>query len=374
MGKLAICVPDGTKCPKQKRPQWDILILTAKYGMGHYTTSMSLKQELENENINVKIVDFFEIIFPKIKTIIYNMFNLLVDKCSTIYNFFYKFSTNNNMAPFKKIMKKRIDKLIEKNNADIIISTFPVCSKYISAYKKMNNTNIKLYTYITDVEVNKEWLTDETDAYFVASVETKNQMLNYGVPDDKIKVVGIPVRKEFKEKIYAKSENEIVIMGGGLGLIPNMEKTISELMKNENIHITLLTGKNQKLFEKYNNQYSNMTVVGYTNEVYKYMKKAELIITKPGGITLFEAIYSKTPIYVLYPFLSQEIGNAKFIENNEIGKVVWDKKEDVTQDILELLENQTELKKMRENMQGIKSNLEKLTVLDMYRKTSVERC
>ena len=117
-----------------------------------------------------------------------------------------------------------------------------------------------------------------------------------------------------------------------------------------------------------------MTVVGYTNEVYKYMKKAELIITKPGGITLFEAIYSKTPIYVLYPFLSQEIGNAKFIENNEIGKVVWDKKEDVTQDILELLENQTELKKMRENMQGIKSNLEKLTVLDMYRKTSVERC
>ena len=106
------------------------------------------------------------------------------------------------MAPFKKIMKKRIDKLIEKNNADIIISTFPVCSKYISAYKKMNNTNIKLYTYITDVEVNKEWLTDETDAYFVASVETKNQMLNYGVPDDKIKVVGIPVRKEFKENFY----------------------------------------------------------------------------------------------------------------------------------------------------------------------------
>ena len=48
MGKLAICVPDGTKCPKQERPQWDILILTAKYGMGHYTTSMSLKQELEN--------------------------------------------------------------------------------------------------------------------------------------------------------------------------------------------------------------------------------------------------------------------------------------------------------------------------------------
>ena len=117
-----------------------------------------------------------------------------------------------------------------------------------------------------------------------------------------------------------------------------------------------------------------MTVVGYTNEVYKYMKKAELIITKPGGITLFEAIYSKTPIYVVNPFLSQEIGNAKFIENNGIGKVVWDKKENVTQDILDLLENQTELKTMRDNMQEVKSSLEKLTVLDIYRKTSVEIC
>lgn len=352
----------------------NILILTAKYGMGHYTTSMSLKQELENENINVEIVDFFEIIFPKIKTILYKIFNLLVSKCSTIYNFFYKFSTNSNIAPFKKIMKKRIDKLIKENNADIIISTFPVCSKYISAYKKMNNTNIKLYTYVTDVEVNKEWLTNETDAYFVASNETKNQIINYNIPDYKIKVVGIPVRKEFKEKIYEKNKNEIVIMGGGLGLIPNIEKTISNLLKNENIHITLLTGKNQKLFEKYNNKYKNMTVVSYTNEVYKYMKKAELIITKPGGITLFEAIYSKTPIYVLYPFLSQEIGNAKFIENNEIGKVVWDKKENISQDILKLLENPAKLKNMRENMQKIKNNLEKITVLNIYRRESIERC
>lgn len=345
----------------------NILILTAKYGMGHYTASMSLKQELENENIKVEIVDFFEIIFPKIKTIIYNIFNILVSKCSTIYNFFYKFSTNNNIAPFKTIMKRRIEKLIEENNADIVISTFPVCSKYIAAYKKMNNTNIKLYTYVTDVEVNKEWITDETDAYFVASEETKKQIINYNISDYKIKVVGIPVRKEFKEKIYEKNKNEVVIMGGGLGIIPNIEKTTNDLLENENIHITLLTGKNQKLFDKYNKKYNNMTVVSYTNEVYKYMKKAELIITKPGGITLFEAIHSNTPIYVLYPFLSQEIGNAKFIESKGIGKVVWNKKESASQDIIKLLENPTKLKNMRENMQKIKDNLEKLTVLDMYR-------
>lgn len=44
----------------------NVLILTAKYGMGHYTASISLKQELENENVQVEVVDFFDIIFPKI--------------------------------------------------------------------------------------------------------------------------------------------------------------------------------------------------------------------------------------------------------------------------------------------------------------------
>lgn len=352
----------------------NILILTAKYGMGHYTASMSLKQELENDNVNVEVIDFFEIIYPKIKNIIYGFFNFLVSKCSSVYNFFYKFMANTDKAPFKKIIRKRIGRIIKEKNADIIISTFPVCSKYISAYKKISSLDIKLYTYITDVDANKEWLTDETDAYFVASYETMRQMISYNVVKDKIKVVGIPVKSEFKEEKFEKGKNEIVVMGGGLGLIPSMETALEDLIQNKNIHVTLIAGKNQKLFNKYINKYSNMTVIGYTDEVYKYMKKAEIIITKPGGITLFEAIHSKTPIYVLYPFLKQEIGNAKFIESNGIGEVVWDRKEDVAKDILNLLETPTKLEKMGKNMQKIRNSLEKLTVIDMYRKENISRC
>lgn len=341
----------------------NILILTAKFGMGHYMASMSLKQELENKNINVEVVDFFEIIFPNTKNLIYNSFNILVSKFSFIYNFFYKFSANTNKAPFKNIIRKRIDELIESKNINTIISTFPVCSKYMSSYKKVN-PNIKLYTYITDVDVNKEWVTENTDSYFVASYETKEQLLNYNISPHKIKVVGIPIKEEFKDENVKKTPNEVLVMGGGLGLISNIENTLNSLIKNKDIHITFLAGKNQKLFNKYYRKYENLTVIGYTNEVHKYMKRAELIITKPGGITLFEAIHSKTPIYAIYPFLSQEIGNAKFIENNEIGRVVWDKEENITQDILKLLKEKIKLEDMRKNMQDIKNHLEKTTVID----------
>ena len=194
------------------------------------------------------------------------------------------------------------------------------------------------------------------------------QIINSGILENKIKIVGIPVREEFKNKKIIKNKNEIVIMGGGLGLIPNMKKILNNLVKNKNIHITLITGKNQKLFKKYYNRYDNMTVIGYTNKVYQYVEKAELIITKAGGITLFEAIHTETPMYILYPFLSQEIGNAKFIEKNKIGKIVWSKTGNVTQDILKLLNSPIELKEMKKNMQKIKNELEKINILNIYQK------
>lgn len=347
----------------------NILILTAKCGMGHYTASIALKQELENKDIYVDVIDFFDVIFPRMNKIIYGIFNFLVSKCSSVYNFFYKFSANTNFIPFKKIIERRIEKIIKQKNIKIIISTFPVCSKYISSYKKLNNINLKLYTCITDIEVNKEWIAQETNAYFVASDETKKQLINYGILDEKIKVIGIPIKKEFKKLKSLKDKKEILVMGGGLGLIPNMDKILRKLAINQDLHITIIAGKNQKLFDKYHNRYTNITVIGYTNEVYKYMEKAQIIITKAGGITLFEAIYSQTPMYILYPFLSQEIGNAKFIEKNKIGKVIWNKTEDVIEgDILDLLNSSEDLKEYKKNMKKIKDKLEKINILEEYNK------
>ncbi len=69
-------------------------------------------------------------------------------------------------------------------------------------------------------------------------------------------------------------------------------------------------------------KYENINVLGYTDEVYKYMQKADLILSKPGGITLFESIFSETPLIAFKPFLQQEINNTNFILNNGIGKVL----------------------------------------------------
>lgn len=338
----------------------NILILTGKFGFGHNSAAKSIKEKilLENPTYNVEIIDFIEYMFPKLNKYIYGTFNFLVDKCHTLYNCLNKIGSKNTKAPLKKVIIKKIDNLLSKNKTDLIISVFPTCSQYISAYKRIVNNNIILNTCITDVDVNEEWISDETNLYFVASEKTKKDLMSKGVKENKIIISGIPVKSCFTASAPQNPKKNILIMGGGLGLIPSADKLLNELENNPIINTNIIVGNNEKLYNKLSSIYKNINIIGFTNEVDKYMKEADLIVTKAGGITMSEAINTETPLFIIKPFLSQEIGNAQYIEDNKIGHVLWNKKENIIEDIFILLNNESELTKIRHNMQTIKNNFE----------------
>lgn len=337
-----------------------ILILTAKFGYGHTSAAYSIKEKilLENSDYNVEVIDFIEYLFPKTSKIIYGIFNFLVNKCCTLYNFLNKIASKNSKAPLKSFIVRKIEKLLNDNNVDMCISVFPICSQYISAYKTLKKSKIILNTCITDIDVCKEWISNETNLYFVASEKTKDNLINMGISKEKIIVSGIPVKRKFNCKKDLKTKKNILIMGGGLGLIPTIDDFLNALDSNKSFTINVIVGNNQKLYDKISKKYKNINVIGFTDEVYKYMKEASLIVTKAGGVTMFEAIEEETPLFIIKPFLKQEIGNALFIENNNIGKVVWDKNNSLTSDILRLIENKEQRLEMINNMQKIKMDLE----------------
>ena len=103
-------------------------------------------------------------------------------------------------------------------------------------------------------------------------------------------------------------------MGGGLGLIPFSDNLLEWLSNDPKVHVTVITGTNRKLKEKLEDGYPNMEILGYVKNVDYYMHRADLIVTKAGGITTFEAIHTRTPLFVIRPFLEQEYGNAMYIE------------------------------------------------------------
>ena len=353
----------------------NILILTGRFGLGHYSTALSIKQKIQNDvkDANVQILDIVDYMIPKLNRIIYSGFNIMVKRASKIYNFFYKSTVDvdlNTKMPFSNILIEKIEELISNDKPDIIISTLPFCSRIISLYKERTNSNIPLVTCITDISVHNEWINPKTNLYLVATDIVKKNLVEHGVREKDIVVMGIPVKDQFKNISNKEDKNNrytknLLIMGGGLGLIPLNKDFYSRLNKIRNLHVTVILGNNEKAYNKLAGKYGNIEVIGYTNKVYEYMANADLIISKAGGITLFESIYAELPILVLCPFLEQERNNAYFIEEKNIGEVLWDKNEDIVERALKLIYNETKLMTMEENMKQIKANINDNLILDI---------
>ena len=111
-------------------------------------------------------------------------------------------------------------------------------------------------------------------------------------------------------------------MGGGLGLMPRKDSFYEALNALPGVHTTILTGKNEKLYHRLAGKYLNIEVVAFTDRVADYMARAHLMLSKPGGITTFEAIAARLPMLAWEPFLAQEQENARFLTAHGMARVV----------------------------------------------------
>ena len=354
----------------------NILILTGNFGMGHNSSAVAIKQELSKQYNDSKcfIVDINKYMFPVLHPIIYKGFNVLVHKCHHIYNSLYKISQNQTTTPLKNIFMRRVDNLLKEYNPHIIISTLPMSSKLISEYKVYSNCDLPLVTCITDVSIHSSWINPNTNIYFVSSQNSKDKLIQKGIQEKDIYVTGIPVKEDFikiSDKPAKVDVKKILVMGGGLGMIPFDNNLYQNLNDMENVKVTIITGKNKKIFNKLNGKYSNIEVIDYCDKVHEYMQESDIIISKPGGITLFEAIHSQLPMFVICPFLEQEIENANFIEDQGIGKVIWNKENNISAEIYDLIHNEDYLYEIKNRMKNIKIELSKTQISSIIEKLNI---
>jgi processive 1,2-diacylglycerol beta-glucosyltransferase len=116
-------------------------------------------------------------------------------------------------------------------------------------------------------------------------------------------------------------------MGGGMGF-GNIENTMASLLNsNLDIQIIAVTGTNQRLKhqleESARNSSKKVVILSYTDRINELMDISDLLITKPGGMTVSEALVKGLPIFIISPIPGQEEGNASFlIKSGVASKIV----------------------------------------------------
>lgn len=352
---------------RQMSGQSNILVLTSSFGMGHDSVANAIREQLmeENKYLNVIVKDILEISTPKTKEYFFDLYYLLTKKHPNIYNVIYniKKDTQDNFIDeaIYNLFLKKVAEYIQEVDPQIIISTFPLCSGFVSRAKEKYNLNIPLITTITDVVDSWEWIHNNTDLYFVPCKIIEDKLVSKGIEKDRIKITGIPVKKDFLTPKEEKDGQyrQLLIMGGAMDKVKITSELLEKFDKMDNIKTVVITGNNKALYDELSavGSYKNVEILGYTTEIAKLMDDADIIVTKPGGATLFEAINKGVPMVLKRSMVGQEEENIKFIKDTGIG-ILMDKDDsldDVIQKSLNDLENLDQIKR---NIEEIKTEME----------------
>ena len=345
----------------------NILILTGKFCMGHWSASKSLAQQLLDAypGARVRIEDLVTYSMPEISEAVYKGYNLLVTYGPALFNAYYKLTEN---AParvcFGGHFVEKLEELLRETGPDVVIATHPFCAQVVSRYKAASGSQLPLLTCVTDISAHSEWICDRTDCYMVGSTEVRDRLAEKGVDPSRICVTGIPVRAEFLaprrgvRRVRGSHEpRRLLIMGGGLGLMPRKDSFYEALNALPGVETTIITGNNHKCYERLAGRYEHIEVLGFTDQVCAYMGRSDLVLSKPGGITTFEALFSELPILAWEPFWEQERKNARFLVEQGIGRIAGKESGRCLQAIRDLIYDDKALEYMAANMRRLKGVL-----------------
>lgn len=348
-----------------------LMILTGKFGMGHWSASLSLKQQLERSlGARVEVVDLLSAALPELSPALYKSFQLLVTYGGGLYNLVHLLTDGSGSAlssPLTELLTRRFYDLALDSQPDAVIATHPLCAQLVSRFKQDYGVPLPLVTCITDVTCHSEWLNPGTDCYFVGSPTVRSGLMAKGVPFTRIEVTGIPVREEFKKPVRRGGglPRNLLIMGGGLGMLPRHRSFYDGLNALHDVHTTILCGRNEKLRHRLDRQWENIEVLGFTDRVSDYMARSDLMLSKPGGSTMFEAIFSQLPLLAWAPQLAQEKENAQFLTSAGVGLVTPRGAEACLSSIRAVIYDDTLLSAMAENAGRLRAQLRDAYVGDI---------
>jgi len=325
------------------------LIITSDTGGGHTSAATAIADGLKRFSTPDCLVNIVRAIEES---------HLLAQKAAELYNYLlrhhqplmkYYYAAIERFRPnesnfFYRLTARYVRQLFERYCPQVIVSVHPMTQHFFARMLRELGLldHIPLVTVVTDPCYGfwRGWACDDVSLYLVASEEARQQLVDYGVPAEKIKICGIPIHDKFQyeseeQQTAARAELgldperfTIFVNAGwiGGGNIPRIfEQMVEEGEQLKDAQAIFLAGRNQELQKEISALARRASfpvkVIGYTDAMEKVMRAADVMISKLGGLTTFEALASRLPIIAdtTTPPMPQESRTADLIARHHAG-------------------------------------------------------
>lgn len=335
---------------------------------GHRSAAIAIENALKLQDPTVKVrnINLFNYTNPYSEKVINHLYTSIIKKAPSVWEYLYD---NPKVVRKTRLIKniiyrfnaKKLKRLFDEFMPDVIACTqaFP-CGMFAN-FKKTYGLNTPLIGVVTDFFAHAYWFYDNVDYYTVASDEARLRLISQGADENSIKLLGIPIAPKFayrlkKEEIAKRigldlSIPAILIMGGGQGLGPIT--TIAKALDASHIklQIIIVTGINTKLYKKLGkiNFRKKCLLFKYVDDIDELMAVSSAIITKPGGLTISEALAEGVIPIIVKPIPGQEEYNTKYLTKNNAAIRLKNAK-DVSATLEKLFSNKENFALMHKNI------------------------
>jgi UDP-N-acetylglucosamine:LPS N-acetylglucosamine transferase len=351
-----------------------ILIISSDTGGGHRSAAVAITEGVQRffhgQSAVVRVVRAVEESHHLSAKLVF-IYNWLLQNKQHWMKYFYWFI--NSLRPeTREFFHRRcigfVRSIFEKWCPHVVVSVHPLTQHlFARVLKELGLAEaVPLVTVVTDPSYGfwKGWACDDVRLYLVATDEARQQLIDYGVEPERIKISGMPVHPKFhfpgegaaqaaRRALDLDPEKFTVFVNAGWLGGGNIPDIFRELTRGDlNVQAIFLAGKNADLQAEANEIALTarfpIKVIGYSDHVEQLMGAANVMISKLGGLTTFEALACHLPIIadVTTPPMPQEAGTARMLAKRGAG-ILLERPEDIVPVIRHMVTDTARYAEMR---------------------------
>ena len=305
--------------------------MSAGAGTGHIKAAEALEKSFAADGRVAEVVNNDALQYTnKLFRDFYSRFYLsLVRSAPNFLGWWYKttdepWHTDRMRHMIDRLHTKPLVRFIREFDPHITVCTHYMPAGIISHLITTKQLQARLSIVVTDFDFHAMWLSRSFHRYFVAIDETRAHLEMLGIPNERITVSGIPIDLVFQQPVNREEERlrlglnpekpVLLLSAGAFGVGPTEYMVERMLNLNSDAQTVVVCGRNdelkQRVLQLVDSRSAKFKVLGYTDEMHKLMKMADIFIGKPGGITTSEAIACGLPMCVVSPIPGQEERNS----------------------------------------------------------------
>lgn len=322
-----------------------ILLLSVSAGAGHTRAAEAIRAHAGDgvQATHLDVMDYVSTGFRKLYT---DFYIALVNRMPALWGYLYQATHDAPAHSSMQRLRRGVERLntrallkeIAAFQPDAIVCTHFLPAELLSRAIGKGELDCPVWVQVTDFDLHRLWIQENMAGYFAANEEVAFRMRACGIPAERVHQTGIPIMPAFGQPLSRAAcaaqfgldpaRPTLLMMGGGAGL-GSLETVAERLLALQgDFQLIVLAGKNAQALAALQQlalrHPGRLLAQGYTNQVERLMACADLVITKPGGLTTSECLALGLPMIVNSPIPGQEERNADFLLEQGVALKAFD--------------------------------------------------